>query len=66
MSDSAGSTIRSPGAGVTDGFTACDWYAAMREPPPELPNSTTRSTPASSRSHLTPTPISASAWSARK
>ena len=37
-----------------DGSVACDWYAPISEPPPELPTITTVSTPASSRSHRTP------------
>jgi len=62
-----GDRVGGPAAGRRDvGLDACDWYAAISDPPPELPSSTTRSTPATSRSQLTPTPISASAWSSRK
>ena len=55
-----------PSSGVTLGSVAWDWYAAMSEPPPEFPRRTTASTPASSRSQRTPTPISTSARSSRK
>jgi hypothetical protein len=57
---------RIPVTGRTLGSVAWDWYAAISEPPPELPSSTTCSAPACSRSQRTPTPISASAWSRRK
>jgi hypothetical protein len=53
---------RIPVAGLTLGSMAWDWYAAISDPPPELPSSTTRSAPACSRSQRTPTPISASFW----